>query len=281
MDIMVQIKEEMKKVYLRDGLPIVVGFSGGKDSSLLLTLLWEVLLELPEYMRHKTVHIMNSNTGVEAPIMEEYTERTLIKIERKAAKQNLPIVVHRVKPSKKDNFWHRVLGRGNLISTPNTKHRGCTHWLKIAPSQDFIRKLISKSPVELGGEKTALTMWLGVRVEESARRANSIANWQLSEESLWARHTDFEEVMCFHPLKFVTSDELWYSLLNRGTLPYGVTTDELAVQYGEGIMECGMKTSSDQGNSCGGSGGRLGCWTCGMVSGNDPMLLRVCEKNSR
>lgn len=278
MDKIDQIKEEMRKVYLKDNVPICIGFSGGKDSSLLLTLLWEVLMDLPSQLLHKKVHVMNSNTGVEAPIMEEYTERTLMKIERKASKQNLPIVVHRVKPSKKDNFWHRVLGRGNLLSTPNTKHRGCTHWLKITPSQDKLRDLISQSPVELVGGKPALTMWLGVRVEESARRASSIQNWQLCEQSLWARHVDFEEVMCFHPLKFVSADELWFELLNRGTLPYGVTTEELAVQYGEGIMECGMKTSSDQGNSCGGSGGRLGCWTCGMVSGDDPMLLRVCTK---
>jgi hypothetical protein len=60
----------------------------------------------------------------------------------------------------------------------------------------------------------------------------------------------------------------------KGTLPYGVTVDELTVQYGEGILECGIKTSSEQGQSCGGSGGRLGCWTCGMTSGNDPMLMR-------
>lgn len=278
MDIFVQIKEEMRKVYLQDKKPIVIGFSGGKDSSLLLTLLWEVLLEIPENLRHKTVHVMNSNTGVEAPVMEEYTDRTLMKIERKAAKERIPIQVHRVFPKTKDNFWYRILGRGNLISTPNTKHRGCTHWLKITPTQEKLKELISQAPIELEGEKTALTMWLGVRVEESARRAKSISNWQLSEQSLWARHSDFAEIMCFHPIKFVTSDELWWELLSRGTLPYGVTAEELAVQYGEGILECGIKTSSDQGNACGGQGGRLGCWTCGQISGNDPMLLRFIEE---
>jgi DNA sulfur modification protein DndC len=60
--------------------------------------------------------------------------------------------------------------------------------------------------------------------------------------------------MCFSPLKFV--DSLWFYLLDKGTLPYGVTVDELAVQYGDGILECGIKTSSEQGQSC---GGRLGC----------------------
>lgn len=271
---MEQIKNEMRKVYLQDEKPIVCTFSGGKDSSLMLTLLWDMLLELPENMRHKTVHLMSSDTGVEVPVMAEYLERTLIKIERKSAKQNLPIKVHRVKPSMKNNFWVKILGRGTLISTPQTKHRACTHWLKISPTQEKLKELISTAPVQLGEDKTVLTLWLGVRVEESARRAASIQNWQLSEQSLFAKHSDFEEILCFHPLKYVSTDELWFTLLERGTLPYGVTVDELSAQYGEGILECGLKTSSEQGNACGGANGRLGCWTCGMVNGNDPMLLR-------
>jgi DNA sulfur modification protein DndC len=275
MELFEQIKEEMKKVYLADGKPIVLGFSGGKDSSLLLTLLWEMLLELPADKRMKTVHVMNSDTLVEAPVMSEYVDRTLIKIERKAALQGLPIQVHRVRPKMKDRFFYRVLGRGNLIATPKTKHRGCTHWLKITPTQEKLKELIASAPVQFRGEdKTVLTLFLGVRVEESARRAASISSWQLSEESLFAKHSDFEQIMCFHPLKFVDADSLWFYLLDKGTLPFGVSADELAVQYGEGILECGMKTSSDQGQSCGGSGGRLGCWTCGLTSGNDPMLLR-------
>lgn len=274
MELMEQIKNEMRKVYLQDEKPIVCTFSGGKDSSLMLTLLWDMLLELPENMRHKTVHLMSSDTGVEVPVMAEYLERTLIKIERKSAKQNLPIKVHRVKPSMKNNFWVKILGRGTLISTPQTKHRACTHWLKISPTQEKLKELISTAPVQLGEDKTVLTLWLGVRVEESARRAASIQNWQLSEQSLFAKHSDFEEILCFHPLKYVSTDELWFTLLERGTLLYGVTVDELSAQYGEGILECGLKTSSEQGNACGGANGRLGCWTCGMVNGNDPMLLR-------
>ncbi|KZE67926.1 hypothetical protein AWM68_17280 [Fictibacillus phosphorivorans] len=274
MDMIDQIKEEMRKVYLQDKKPIVVLYSGGKDSSLVLTLLWEMLLELPAEQRTKTVHVMLSDTGVELPNISEYVDRCLIKIERKAKHDGLPIVVHRAKPKMKQNFWYKVLGRGTLISTPKTKHRSCTHWLKITPTQEKLKELIAEAPIQLGTDKTVLTCMLGVRNEESARRAASIQKWELSKESLWARHSDFEEIMCFHPIKFVTADELWYTLLSRGTLPFGVTTEELTLQYGESVLECGIKTSSDQGNSCGGGANRLGCWTCGQVSGEDPMILR-------
>lgn len=125
MDLMEQIKNEMKKVYLQDSKPICVGFSGGKDSSLMLTLLWDMLLELPEHLRQKKVHILSANTGVEVPVMEEYLERTLMKIERKSRQDRLPIHLHRVGPKIKNNFFVKVLGRGTLISTPKTKHRNC------------------------------------------------------------------------------------------------------------------------------------------------------------
>jgi DNA sulfur modification protein DndC len=115
MELMEQIKSEMRQVYVQDEKPIVVAFSGGKDSSLMLTLLWDVLLELPENLRNKTVHIMSSNTGVEVPVMEEYLERTLMKIEREAAKQSIPIQVHRVKPNMKNNFWVRTLRKGDTF----------------------------------------------------------------------------------------------------------------------------------------------------------------------
>lgn len=112
MDLTQQIKEEMRKNYINDSRVQVVLFSGGKDSSFLLTLLWEVLLELPKELRTKTIYVMSSNTGVEAPIMEEYLIATLDKIEQSARNQDLPIVVIRAEPSYKDNFWYRTLGGG-------------------------------------------------------------------------------------------------------------------------------------------------------------------------
>ncbi|MFT9600388.1 hypothetical protein [Mesobacillus sp.] len=211
--------------------------------------------------------------------MADYVERTLKTIEHEAALQGLPIVVERVRPNIKNNFWYRVLGRGTLISTPNTKHHPCTHWLKIGPTQEKFKEWIANAPVRLGEDKSVITCYMGVRNEEGARRKASISKFQLSEESLWAKHSDFDEIMCFHAIKFVTADELWFELLNRGTLPFGVTAEELSIQYGEGILECAIKTSTEQGkSSCGASGGRLGCWICGMVSGKDPMLLRFIEE---
>ena len=47
------IIEEMTYVYKHDNRPWLIGYSGGKDSSLLVSLVVEVVMRLPEYERNK------------------------------------------------------------------------------------------------------------------------------------------------------------------------------------------------------------------------------------
>ncbi|MED3575384.1 phosphoadenosine phosphosulfate reductase family protein [Cytobacillus praedii] len=124
-DLISQIKEEMKKVYLEDNKPIVLGFSGGKDSSLMLALLWEVLQSIPLKERTKTVHVMTSDTKDEVPAISKFIKSTLKRIEHQARVDQLPITVHLLTPTLKNSFWFKILGRGTLVPTPESP-RWCT-----------------------------------------------------------------------------------------------------------------------------------------------------------
>ena len=66
------IKEEMRRVYLHDRRPWMIGYSGGKDSTLLCQLVFEMLAELPAAKRWKKVYIVTSDTMVENPIVKKY-----------------------------------------------------------------------------------------------------------------------------------------------------------------------------------------------------------------
>lgn len=268
-----EIKEEMKEIYLRDNTPICISSSWGKDSCLQVDLFWDMLLSLPKEKLTKNIHIVCSDTGIETPLMEDYVKRTMMKAERKAQKLRLPIVFHLVKPSLNQSFYYKILGRGTLISTPNTRHRWCSDSFKIKPITLKLKELLAQSPVDLSQDKHQLTLCLAVRNEESARRRDSIKKFEESEHSKWARHSDFDTISCFHPIKFITADELWLYMLEKGTFSFGLEVKELIKFYGEDVLECGVKTSSDQGQSCGGNS-RNGCWACGMVSGQDKMLTR-------
>ena len=147
MDIYTLIKEEMKKVYLsRDCC--FVGYSGGKDSSAMLTLLWDAISELSLQDRTKPIHILTSEIGVETPVMTAYISRTLKKIQKNADKQNLPFIVHSVRPLMKDSYWYKLLGRGVLPPTGNSRLRWCTDSLEVKPMQRKMKEILIDSPTK-------------------------------------------------------------------------------------------------------------------------------------
>ena len=59
------IKEEIKDQYLQDNREWIIGFSGGKDSTMLLQLVWESITEIPTESRKKTIHIVSNDTLVD------------------------------------------------------------------------------------------------------------------------------------------------------------------------------------------------------------------------
>ncbi len=281
MDIYTQIKEEMKKVYLsRDCC--FVGYSGGKDSSAMLTLLWDAISELSLQDRTKPIHILTSEFGVETPVMTAYISRTLKKIQKSADKQNLPFIVHSVRPLMKDSYWYKLLGRGVLPPTGNSRLRWCTDSLKVKPMQRKMKDILidsqTKKVVDCFEEYDGV-LALAVRNEESARRRHSIQKYAVSNESLFSRHNDMKNILCFNPVKFLTGDEVWMLLLDRGVLPFGVDVEEMSIQYGQAMFECGIKTGGkQQGNACGAANSRSGCWTCLMMNGEDKMLTQLISE---
>lgn len=70
-----RIKEEMELVYLHDRRPWMIGYSGGKDSTLLCQLVFEMLESLPKEKRWKPVYIVTSDTMVENPIVKAYMHK--------------------------------------------------------------------------------------------------------------------------------------------------------------------------------------------------------------
>ena len=80
------IYTEIQQVYLSDSRPWVVGYSGGKDSTTALQLVWYALVELPPEQRQKPVYVITSDTLVETPVIVDYITGTLERIERASPK---------------------------------------------------------------------------------------------------------------------------------------------------------------------------------------------------
>src|SRR5688572_13351578 len=59
---------EVQKLYAEDQIPWVVGYSGGKDSTATLQLVWLAIAQLPAKDRRKPIFIISTDTQVENPV---------------------------------------------------------------------------------------------------------------------------------------------------------------------------------------------------------------------
>ncbi|MBH8609122.1 DNA phosphorothioation system sulfurtransferase DndC [Thermoactinomyces sp. CICC 10521] len=245
-------KETIKKVYLSDKRPWVVGFSGGKDSSVVVQLTLQALGELESEKRHKKVYVISSDTLVETPLIINQINKTLAKIQAEADRAGLPVQVQKVRPALKDTFWVSLLGKG--YPSPRQKFRWCTDRMKIKPANRFILDKVS--------EHGEVVMVLGVRMDESKSRAESIRSHTI-EGSHLMKHSTLPNAYTFAPIKDWSTDDVWEFLLDEPV--WGKENHQLLQLYQDSDGECPLVIDADSKKvSCGNS--RFGCWTCTVVN---------------
>src|SRR5262249_39789432 len=156
--------DEVRELYLADEIPWVVGYSGGKDSSAVLQLVWLAIRKLPADERKKPIHVISTDTLVEQPLVARWAETSPARMRQAAREQEMPVQPHKLTPEVANSFWVNLIGRG--YPAPRQKFRWCTERLKIKPSNAFIRGVVQKY-----GEAILV---LGTRKAESQKRAATI-----------------------------------------------------------------------------------------------------------
>ena len=257
------IHEEIRQVYLSDNRPWILGFSGGKDSTCMVQLIWEALSELPAEKLHKRIFIISSDTLVESPKVVEQITNTLDMMEKASKKSHLPISTNLVHPVIEDTFWVCLLGKG--FPAPSNLFRWCTERLKIRNADRFIQDRVSEY-----GEAIVV---LGTRKDESGSRQQLMNLYEI-ESSLLSRHSKFAQTYVYTPLRDFTSKDVWNYLLQKKN-PWGSNNRDLLTMYqNANAAECPLVVDTST-PSCGNS--RFGCWTCTVV--NDDSSLRNTIEN--
>lgn len=95
-----------------NGDPWIIGYSGGKDSTLVAQLVFEMLLNLAPSDRKRPVHILCNDTLVESPVLMTYIDRMLVRLQTAAENLHLPITVVKTTPDPDQTFWVNLIGRG-------------------------------------------------------------------------------------------------------------------------------------------------------------------------
>ncbi len=247
-------RADLREEYLMDhAVPWIIGFSGGKDSTLVLQLTIEMLLGLAPSERLRRVHVVSNDTLVEAPLVADHVNRVLERIRSAVNAMRLPVEVVKTVPKPEQTFWVNLIGRG--YPSPSRTFRWCTDRMKIQPTSHYIR-----SQVTANGQVILL---LGVRREESATRAVSVNKYSNGERL--NDHNDLQGCKVYRPVVDFTTDEVWETLLQRRP-PWGGSHRELITLYKDGKGgECPLVLSKEDSPSCGTTSSRFGCWTCTVV----------------
>lgn len=259
-----KVTENIQRIYLEDQIPWVVGYSGGKDSTAVLQLVWNAIGELPAEQRIKKIHVITNDTLVESPIVSQWVKQSHEHIQNTARVQNMPIESHILLPDTKDTFWVNLIGKG--YPYPRQNFRWCTDRLKIKPTNAFIQEMISAF-----GE---VILVLGTRKAESANRMRTITEHEKHETrpSLTSKG-NMQNELSFAPIKDWLDDDVWQYLLQYKN-PWGHSNEELLTMYRGATDdgECPLVRSRDT-PSCGKS--RFGCWVCTLVERDKSMAAMI------
>lgn len=253
--------EDIRQIYLADSRPWVVGYSGGKDSTTALQLIWTAIKVLPPVERTKTIHVISSDTLVETPVVSRYIDETLAKIDTAAREQGMPVITRKVIPSIERSFWVNLIGRG--YPAPSRRFRWCTERLKIEPANDFIKSCVA--------EYGEVIMVLGVRSQESATRSQVMALHRI-EGSRLSRHSTLLNAFVYAPIADFSTDDVWTYLLQNPS-PWGSDNRDLVAMYRNAASgECPLVVDTTT-PSCGNS--RFGCWVCTVVERDKAMEAMI------
>jgi DNA sulfur modification protein DndC len=258
------LTKEIQELYCEDEIPFVIGWSGGKDSTCVMQLVWNAIAALPPKKRTKTIHVITNDTLVENPIVSAWVRKSLERMKVAAQKQGMPIEPHLTYPAIQDTFWVCLIGKG--YPAPRKRFRWCTERLKIKPADSFIREVIRSS-----GE---VILVLGTRKAESVKRAATMAKhrqWRVRDRL--NTNPSRPNSLIYLPIEDWQTDEVWLYLMQWQN-PWGNNNKDLFSMYRGATAdnECPLVLDTST-PSCGDS--RFGCWVCTMVNKDKSMEAMI------
>jgi DNA sulfur modification protein DndC len=265
-----RLATQIAELYLVDDVPWIIGYSGGKDSTAILQIIWQALATLKADQLTKPVYVITNDTLVENPVVSGWVRTSHLRIAQAAAEQGLPIEPHLLIPEIAETFWVNLIGRG--YPAPNRRFRWCTERMKINPSTRFIRQTVRSN-----GETIIV---LGARRAESAARAARIDRLAAEEiRKNLSPHPDMASALVYKPIVDWTNDDVWsYLMQNRN--PWGHDNKKLMTMYrsASSDAECPLVIDTSTA-SCGSS--RFGCWTCTVVEKDKSMAAMISNDAER
>jgi len=284
--------DNLKRLLL-DGYIFTCAVSFGKDSSVCLALALRAMQELiMEGHKPSTLHVMNSNTGVENPVIDHYTRgeiNSLIDFCANSSPKNpthhsiLPVKFWQATPNLSNNYLVNIIGGRVLFTFPDTD-RKCQQMMKanpLAKTKRLIRAAIFEEHGESLPDYKLLTL-IGTRFDESAvRNRNMTARGENSTDPVLVTKGG-ESNWTLSPIAEFTTMDVFEFIGNVRSGRFKTYSDfEQLVQVyrdaegGECMVNIFASGTGSGKTSC---QQRFGCWTCLAVH-EDKSMSNMLDKS--
>jgi 3'-phosphoadenosine 5'-phosphosulfate sulfotransferase (PAPS reductase)/FAD synthetase len=248
---------------LETGHPLVVAYSGGKDSSVLANLaLHAALTTRASRGRTPPIVVVHADVGsVENPEIRALVNGELAKMEDFARRLGIDLLLRIARPSLSETFAVRVVGGRGLPAFPDSR-RDCSSSWKREPNDRALRTLVKEFRCQGWDEPVVMT---GVRRDESTVRAGAIQARGEQSAQTW---TDTEGRLRLSPLLDWTSDDVWayLGLCRQGAMAaYSNFDDTLRIYQDAGGSSCVVVADTEMEKHAKPCASRFGCWACVAV----------------
>jgi 3'-phosphoadenosine 5'-phosphosulfate sulfotransferase (PAPS reductase)/FAD synthetase len=268
------------------GNPVVVAYSSGKDSSVLLALVLDAARSFKEAGGAlPPILVTHANTSIENPAFQIVATAEIEKIRRFAATHDLPVRVDVVQPALNDSWAVRIISGRALPTFANSSARDCTINWKIKP-QERQRKL-ALAELAANGEPVVL---VGTRYEESSGRAARMSDRGETDLEIWQQEIRDKKTgklkrteNRLSPIAHWTQEDVWVYLreLMDGERRENYTdAKQLWEVYQDGgNSTCAVVADDTMKASAKACGARFGCSLC--VISRDKSLENMLEADPK
>lgn len=263
-----------------DRVPLVVAYSGGRDSGIVASLVLEAAREVASSSSVVPMIVITSaNTLVESPEIVRHVSNELDKMVSYAKQHGFDLDTRVVIPNLTSTFQVKVLTGRGLPSFAGSQS-DCTTDLKVNPQVRFRKKLFANLAGELLPEPVTC---LGTRYSESDRRA---MHMRLRKESATYPVRNKVDELVLSPIAWWGLDEIseYCGMASSGLITSYTDFAETSRIYAHGAgTSCSVVADAiDAGaarSKVGKCGTRTGCWTC--LQAEDKSLENMIEFDPR